>query len=239
MAVQDDFKTATIPQLDRERPGVRKAEFFRYYSDKRIQHQIKQLDMLRDVPAATLTEIGSYLGFATGLFLAAGFRVRTIDVGPVDALGQLRPEEHVSKNILDVEPEDLQGQDVIVCCETLEHLFVEDAKRVLGVFHLSEAEWLLVSVPYRCFSFDLRWVRSPFSSLRRLILKFPTKRGTTFTPQPGRGHKWELGYKGYPLRFFETLLGDAGYRIHAMDHVPAVQSVMVLCRRVPAQAAGA
>lgn len=239
----DAFKVEYLPELDRRQPGARRAEFFRYYNHKRISHQVKQLEMLKhvDARATRLTEVGPYLGFATGLFLAAGFQVRTIDIGPVESLGELRPREHVSKNVLDVDAADLAGQDIIVCCETLEHLHEAEAERVLGVFRAAAVPWLLISVPYRAASLDIRWVASPFSSFFACIAKLPSKRGKTFQPQGRKGHKWELGYKGYPLEFLTGMADRAGYAIAATDHVPAVQSVMLLCRAkdVPSgQAAG-
>lgn len=230
MVEASEFKVETIPELDRRQPGARRAEFFRYYNHKRISHQVKQMEMLKDVEADRLTEVGSYLGFATALFMAAGFTVRTVDIGPVETLGQIRPLEHVRKNVLDVAPEDFAGQDVIVCCETLEHLFEAESRRVLEVFRASGAPWLLVSVPYRCASLDIRWTRSRFSRFLSWTTKLPTKRRETFVPQGPKGHKWELGYKGYPLDFFTGMLNRAGYRIEKTDFVPAVQSVMMLCR---------
>lgn len=211
---------------------VRKSEFFRYYSHKRIQHQIKQLDMLRDVPCSRLTEIGSYLGFATALFQAAGFKVQTIDDGAVELLGEITPQSHISKNILDISSADLEGQDILVCCETLEHLHFPDVENVLQTFHASKAEWLLISVPYRCMSIDIRLIRNPFSSLFNWIVKLPTKQFQHFKPHPEPyGHKWELGYKGYPLEKLTDALSRSGFKVVKTDYDGSVQSVFLLSQR--------
>lgn len=214
-------------------PVARKAEFYRYYSDKRISHQLMQLEMLRDVSGDRLTEIGSYLGFATALFLSAGFKVQTIDAAPVGMLGELTPEKHIEKNILEISHEDISGQDVIVCCETLEHLHFTDVQSVLEKFHAANAGWLLISVPYRCMSLDVRLIKNPFSSLFKSIIKFPSKRTQVFKADPEPyGHKWELGYKGYPLAKLTDALKDAGFQIEKTDYVGSVQSVFILSQRL-------
>lgn len=212
---------------------ARKSEFFRYYNHKRIQHQLKQLDMLREVPNSRLTEIGSYLGFATALFLAAGFKVQTIDAGPKKVLGEIIPEKHIQKNILDMTPEDLSGQEIIVCCETLEHLNFTEVENVLNTFRRSTAEWLLISVPHRCMSIDIRFVKNSFSSFFSWIIKLPNKRTQNFTPHPEAfGHKWELGYKGYPIEKLTDAIENAGFIVQKIDYVGTVQSVFILGRRM-------
>lgn len=216
-----------------EDPLARRAEFYRYYSPKRVQHQFKQLEMLRDVPGRKLAEIGSYLGFATALFLAAGFKVRAIDAGPASLLGEVAPAaEHVAKNVLDITPGTLKGQDVAVCCETLEHLHFPDVERVLGVFKDADVPWLLITVPYRCFSIDVRYVRNPFSKALSWIVKLPNKRNKAFSPDPEPyGHKWELGYKGYPLEKLTDALGTAGFDTVKIDYCGTVKSVFILSKR--------
>ena len=222
-----------ILQQYTDNPLARKREFFRYYSHKRIQHQLKQLEMLKDVSGVRLTEIGSYLGFATALFQAAGFQVRTIDAAPVDILGEITPEDHISKNILDITSQDVSGQEVVVCCETLEHLHFTDVEKVLEKLQTAKVEWLLISVPYRCLSIDARLVVNPFSSMFKWIMKLPTKTFRAFKPDPEpHGHKWELGYKGYGLDKLTSALDRAGFRVEKQDYVGSVQSVFMLSRRI-------
>lgn len=213
-------------------PVARKGEFYRYYSPKRIPHQLKQLELLAGIEGDRMAEIGPYLGFATALFMAVGFKVHAIDAAPVELLGQISPERHSAKNILDITADDLRDQDVIVCCETLEHLKFAEAEKVLDIFHESQSEWLLISVPYRCLSIDVRFIRNPFAKLFKAIFKLPSKRFTPFTPDPEPwGHKWELGYKGYPLEKLTDALKAAGFSIEKLDYVGTVQSVFLLARR--------
>ena len=230
MVNRDNFRVEYIPELDRQQPGARRAEFFRHHNQKHLHHQVENLEMLRDVQATRLTEVGSYLGFATALFMAAGFRARAIDVGPVETPGEIRPEKHISKNILDVSVDDFADHEILVCCEILEHLYEDESRRIVQVLWDSGATWLLARVPYRCASMDLRWTKSRFSAFFSWTLKLPTKAHKTFEPQGPKEHKWELGYKGYPLEFFTSMIEQVGYRITATDDVPSVQSVMMLCR---------
>jgi len=228
-----DMTVDEILQQYTDNPVARKGEFFRYYSHKRIQHQLKQLEMLKDVPGIRLTEIGSYLGFATALFQAAGFQVQTIDAAPVGILGEITPENHISKNILDITSGDLEGQEVVVCCETLEHLHFSDVDDILGKLQAAKVEWLLISVPYRCLSIDARLIVNPFSSMFKWIMKLPTKAFQAFKPDPEpHGHKWELGYKGHALDKLTSALDQAGFRVEKQDYVGSVQSVFMLSRRI-------
>ena len=222
-------------------PGARREAFYRYYGEKRAQHQVKQLEMLQSVAGRRLTEIGSYLGFATALFMAAGFKVRTIDAAPVELLGGLTPETHIRKNVVDITPDDLRDQDVIVCCETLEHIEFPEVEKVLRTFRESGSRHLLVSVPYRCTSVDVRITKHPFSSLRvfrygsslaKSIFRLNSKTRKAFKPDPiPWGHKWELGYKDYPLEKLTDALQEVGFRVVKQDYLGTAKSVFLLAQR--------
>jgi len=223
-------------------PAARKNAFFRYYSAERAQHQFKQLELLRSIEGDRLTEIGSYFGFATALFMAAGFKVRTIDAAPVGLLGEISPESHMRKDVLEVTPDDLRDQDVIVCCETLEHIEFSDVEKVLRTFHDSGSERILISVPYRCMSIDVRITRHPFAplsvfrygtSLLKSMIRLNSKKRKVFEPDPEPwGHKWELGYKGYPLEKLTNALREAGFSLEKQDYLGTVKSVFLLARRI-------
>jgi 2-polyprenyl-3-methyl-5-hydroxy-6-metoxy-1,4-benzoquinol methylase len=222
-------------------PAARKRLFFRYYSAERSQHQFKQLELLRSIEGSRLTEIGSYLGFSTALFMAAGFKVRTIDAAPARLLGEISPEAHTVKNILDITPDDLRDQDVIVCCETLEHLEFPDVEKVLRTFRDSGSERILISAPYRCLSIDVRITRHPFASLSvfrygtsliKSIIRLNSKKRKVFKPHPAPwGHKWELGFKGYPLEKLTRALREAGFTVEKQDYLGTARSVFLLARR--------
>lgn len=213
-------------------PTERRTEFYRYYDKKRMLHQQKQLEMLRDVPGDQLVEIGPFLGFATALFQAAGFEVKTVDAGTNAVFGKLTVKEHVQSNVRDVTPEMIKGADALVCCETLEHLPFSESERVLGVFRDSEIPYVLISVPYRCFSIDVRIMKSKFSSFFSWIVKFPSKKFQEFVPDPSDpdGHKWELGYKGYPVERLLSALDRTGFDVEAIEYVGVSRSIMILSK---------
>ena len=162
--------------------------------------------MVRNVQATRLTAIGPYLGFASALFMAVGFRVRTLNVGPVETLGEIKPEKHISKNILDVRVDNFADQEILVCCETQEHLHVSESRHVLHVLRDSGATCLLVGVPYRCANMGLRWNKRRFSALFSWTLKLQTKTHWTFEQQAPKQFDWALGFKLYPLDFLTSMI---------------------------------
>lgn len=210
----------------------RAKEFFRYYNAKRARHQHRQVSML-EKPAyegkKNLTEIGSLFGYATGLFQAAGFAVTTIDVKP-DMLGELR-SRHINKDILQIDESDLAGTEIIVCCETLEHIKWEQAVDRIALFHKSGASYLLISVPYRSPHIILNLELARYASTFKLYVKRFWSRFTTFKIEPEEwGHKWEVGYKHYPLSRLEQAMSDNGWAIIDRKHEVPSGSIFLLCK---------
>lgn len=208
----------------------RTEEFFRYYGKKRAHHQHMQLTMLEQ-PAKEglthLTEIGSFLGYATGLFLAAGFKVRTVDFCS-GILGELKTD-HVEKNAEAITADDLKGSEIIVCCETLEHLEWDVAVRQIKVFKDSGAKYLLVSVPCKSWYFNLDIAATLTLKSSKFSLKTPQNH-KEFVKEGGFGHKWELGYKGYPPSRLHEALEQAGWNVIKTAHEVKNRSMFFLCK---------
>lgn len=206
-------------------------EFYRYYSVKRAAHQHMQLSMLEKPVkegVESLVEVGPFLGYATGLFQALGLKVKTIDFfnGQLGALAT----EHVTASAADITPEMLTGADMIVCCETLEHLEWDVACDKLRVFSESGVPWLLISVPCNTWYGRLELSFSPTHFFAKCGLKFPPFL-KTFQKESGFGHKWELGYKGFPMRKLLAALQGAGWQIENIQHEVKNRSVFILCRQ--------
>jgi 2-polyprenyl-3-methyl-5-hydroxy-6-metoxy-1,4-benzoquinol methylase len=208
----------------------RAKEFFRYYNAKRARHQHMQVSMLETAAIEglkNLTEIGSLYGYATGLFQSAGFSVTTIDVKQ-NILGEL-VTKHITKNILDINENDLKGSDVIVCCETLEHIPWEQAVDRLSLFHRSNSKYLLISVPYRSPHLILNIEWAHLHATFKFAVKKLTSRWKTFRAAPEEwGHQWEIGYKGYPLVRLERALEKAGWTIVKRKHEVPSGSILIL-----------
>ena len=114
----------------------------RYYSEKRITHQWLQVDLLKSLSVQSVLEVGPYLGLVTAMAASAGYDVTTLDVeSHSQGIGS---ERHIQANVREVAPEQIQGFDAILCCETLEHIPWEKIDAVLRRLADAGAPWLIV-----------------------------------------------------------------------------------------------
>jgi len=72
-------KETTDHALD---PAARRAEWFRYYSDKRTGQQWFQVHLLQGLAVQQVLEVGPNLGPVWALLANAGFAVTTMDTLP-------------------------------------------------------------------------------------------------------------------------------------------------------------
>jgi SAM-dependent methyltransferase len=204
------------------------AEWRAYYSEKRVLHQWKQLDLLAGTGARRVLEIGPAYGLVTAMLANAGYEVTTLDlVKPGFASPAVR---HIEADITALRPGDIAGYDAILCCETLEHIDWDAVPLVLAALRDSGARHLVVSVPYHGFqiTFDLylnaQTLRHYFS-MKKLLSR------RAFAREPPGGHQWEIGYKGFPLQRWETRLGEGGWRIVRRAFTGHTRSVFHLLER--------
>jgi hypothetical protein len=222
--------SALPPSPDRRREWL--ATWFDYYSEKRIGQQWLQVHLLKDLPVRRVLEIGPYLGLVTAMLDNAGFEVTTLDLV---ARAFDRPDvPHIEADLTAIDPTRLTGFDLVLCCETLEHLSWEAAAQVLRTLRRSGAGWLITSVPYEGLQLDFWLYANPFRLRRRLALK--KGRGSRrFTPDADPyGHKWECGYRGTRLADWERQLGDAGWQIRRREFTSPCRSVFHLSANLEA-----
>ena len=208
----------------RQDPG-NKAEWLAYYSRKRIVHQWTQVHLLGSVDCRTVLEIGPALGFVTSLLVNIGYEVTTLDKTPRSF--RYPNVSHLEKDICELRSEDVAGFDAILCCETLEHIEWKRVGSVLATFRESGAKYLVVSVPYMGFQlFAEIYVNSntlrQYFSMKKLLWR------THFQPEPAGGHQWEVGYRGYPLKFWERRLRESGWSMISRDFTEHCRSVFHL-----------
>jgi hypothetical protein len=209
--------------------AARRAEWHGYYSEKRIGQQWKQLDLLSGLDTRRVLEVGPYLGFVTALLDNAGYDVTTLDLFSPPFHKPQRP--NIEADLTALDPEVIAGFDTILCCETLEHLPWDEASNVLGGFHASGAQNLILSVPYEGFQMGWSIYFNPFTWRHAFSLK-KLRGGKTFkVHEDPWGHKWEIGYKGYPLKRWETLIEEAGWTIKHRAFTHPCRSVFHLCER--------
>ena len=159
----------TDPTDYRNNPGSRRKEWFRYYSEKRIRHQWFQLLLLDGLAIQSVLEVGPNLGLVSALLVNAGFAVTTMDMLPSQ---DPRPNiNHIRGNLIEVNAKTLSGQDVIICCETLEHLPWDRVQMVLAKIFAAQPKYLIISVPYMGFEIDLRPYLNAFTWHSKLSIK--------------------------------------------------------------------
>ena len=200
-----------------------------YYTEKRVGQQWKQLDLLSALPVRRVLEVGPHLGFVTALLHNMGYEVTTLDIGRPDFE---RPEvPHLEADLRTLSQETVSGFDAILCCECLEHLPWEDSVAALRAFREGEARYLILSVPYEGFQIGFSFYFNPFTWRRTFFVK-KFRRFKRFRPGADpMGHKWEVGYRGYPLRRWEEAIRAAGWTIRQRAFTSGCRSVFHLCER--------
>ncbi|MEE1556136.1 MAG: class I SAM-dependent methyltransferase [Alphaproteobacteria bacterium] len=227
MAMQNGDKPSGDADSLLPNPGARRAEWFRYYSDKRIGQQWFQLHLLDGLEVQSVLEVGPNLGLVTALLANAGFIVTTLDMLPSQDPRADVP--HIQGELTAIDSDRLSGHDAILCCETLEHLPWERVQDVLAKFHAARPKYLVISVPYMGFQIDWRLYlnrvkfRSKFSFKKLNFLR----RYQIDQADPW-GHKWEVGYRGHSLAALEEKIGMAGWRINRRDFTSPTRSVFHL-----------
>ncbi|HIF09339.1 MAG TPA: class I SAM-dependent methyltransferase [Sneathiellales bacterium] len=208
-------------------PGARRAEWFRYYSDKRIGQQWFQLHLLQGLDVQSVLEVGPNLGLVSALLVNAGFSVTTMDMLPSQ---DPRPDiPHIQGDLTAIDSSELAGHDAILCCETLEHLPWRRVEETLAKFHAAGPRHLIISVPFMGFQIDWRLylnattLRGKFSFKKlNFLRRFKIDR------QDPWGHKWETGYKGHSLAALEAKILAAGWHIARRDFTSPTRSVFYL-----------
>lgn len=200
-------------------------EWITYYSQKRILHQWTQLSLLGRVPCRRVLEVGPAMGLVTALLTNAGYDVTTLDQVERPFARPVAP--HLRHDIVALSGPEIAGFDAILCCETLEHLDWSAVGGVLAAFRASGAKYLLVSVPYMGFQLALdlyanRHGMRHYFSLKKLLWR------REFRREPPGGHQWEVGYKGFPLRRWESRLRENGWAIAAREFTAHTRSVFHL-----------
>ena len=205
-----------------------------YYSEKRIVHQWMQVHLLDGLPVTRVLEIGPYFGIVTAMLENAGYRTTTLDVEETQRAGLASQASGVLRgDVRTLGPDMVSGNDydVILCCETLEHIPYDQVAGVLDRLAATGIRYLVLSVPYMGsqLTFQLyvnREVARKYTSLKKFMgfKKFSEPDDeTSWEP-----HKWEIGYRDYPLSAFRDLV-EGGYRILRTEFTSGCRSVFLVC----------
>jgi hypothetical protein len=183
--------------------------------------------LLGTIDCQRVLEIGPALGLVTSMLVNIGYDVETLDLAP--RAFSYPDVPHHQKNLRDLQGREIGEYDAILCCETLEHVEWGSVGSILSTFRDSGTKYLVVSVPYMAFQVFLeiylnRNKLRHYFSMKKLLWR------KEFTPEPPGGHQWEVGYKGYPLRVWESRLKDSGWAIVRRDFTEHCRSVFHLLK---------
>jgi hypothetical protein len=210
-------------------PLRNKAWWFGYYSPKRIRHQNVQIHMIGDLDVRNILEVGPAGGYVTALLANIGYSVTTLDYIERDFDQPDCP--HVQCDLTAGFPALDEKFDLIICCETLEHIERGRAEEILREFHATGSRYLLVSVPFSGFMLYGEFMLSPHQALATLFAKWREAFRRYVPETHPYGHKWELGTRGLPVSGWEAALERSGWRVLSRRVTAPTRSVFHLCER--------
>ena len=204
---------------------IRQKKWHQYYSEKRIVHQWMQVHLLENLKVSRVLEIGPYLGLVSAMIRNAGYEVSSFDiVEEADITGDVRN--------LDVSEIKNYDFDLVICCETLEHLPFNEVGTVLHKISETGIKYLILSVPFsgNQFGFSIYWNKYFFKK-QTLLKKFM---GSKHFPAPApdsadlQDHHWEIGYRNMPLTRWQGKV-EENFRVLRTEFTSGCRSVFFLC----------
>ena len=171
-----------------------------------------QLAAITGVKPRTVLEVGVGNGFVESGLELLGYEVSTLDYNA-------DTEPDLVGDVTDIPAED-DSFDVVSCCQVLEHLHYEQVPAALAELRRVAAKRVVISLPDVSRQAFV-WVRLPRLGQRRLEIPL------NFRPRPVPGdhvarldHKWEIGYRGYPLKRVRATIEECGMAIEDSWRVP-------------------
>ena len=174
-----------------------------YDSKKRFCSYWHQIDEVRNQNPSSILEIGIGNGFVSEYLKRRNFSVTTVDIDE-----ELHPD-HVA-SVTDLPFED-DSFSLVMCCEVLEHLEFDELPRALRELQRVARERVIISVPDRSKTYPILFRLPRVGTVRKLIpwWRIPPM----FDPGKMRDHKWEIGFRTWPLRRVKKVIQDAGFHI--------------------------
>lgn len=185
-----------------------------------IGYQVQYLN--RYFPKSKVLEVGVGTGLGAKFFKELGCEVSTLDVD-----SKLSPT--VLGSVTEIPLAD-NAYESFVCCQVLEHLPWEEARKALRELHRVAVKGGIISVPAVSACLSIRFF--PFRRNPR-SLTFPLPGlGSRKLHVPGE-HHWELG-RGVSLRQFLKELAEVGFVVKEQHRVVEnpFHHFLVLDRRV-------
>ncbi len=167
-----------------------------------------QLNSILQLGPATVLEIGIGPGIVSGFLKRAGLKVTTCDIVPSlqpDCLGDVRALPFTGGCF-----------DVVAAFEILEHMPFDHLEPALSELHRVSGEFVVISLPYACASFDaiVRVNAWKLSRLFSIAIRVPYFFRRQRKPSEAGGkveqsmhHYWEVGRRGHSTKTVRSVLG--------------------------------
>ncbi len=195
-----------------------------FYSDKFYDHKARWIHYFHQIRAVadevrksggdlekwSVLEIGPVHGLVTQYLRKFGVKVTTLDYKPEykpDVVGDVRALPF---------PDDTF--DMAFACEVLEHMPFEDTLKALGELRRVSRRTVLISVPDARRTLMSMRLKLPMIKEMNLSIRCPAFTRQIVTTE--RGHHWEIGKIGSPLRRVRKAFADVGFRIIRSGPLP-------------------
>jgi hypothetical protein len=156
-----------------------------YFSMPQLCTFAHQIDFIHSMRPKSAIEIGLGNGFVSTYLRRAGLRITTADINPA-----LEPD--ICAPLAEVHQHIKQPADLVICCEVLEHMPLEELDANLDHLRgLGERLFLTLPNSYRVWGLSgLAFLPKIGGGLFDLNVNIPWKR-----PIAGGPHFWEVGYR--------------------------------------------
>ncbi|MBI2120117.1 MAG: methyltransferase domain-containing protein [Parcubacteria group bacterium] len=182
---------------------VNKSHYFdeKYNSKARWVSFFYQIEILQDIKAKKVLEIGPGNGLVTYILRDRGVQVTTVDIDP-----DLKPDVVASVSKLPLADNTF---DAVCAFEVLEHIPFEHFVKNLKEMSRISKKHVVISLPDRRRILLHFLLKVPLINYKNIFIKIPSFKKHVFDGQ----HYWEIGKKGYSVGFIKEHIEKAGLKI--------------------------
>jgi len=194
-----------LKQIDEEKKEV----YFErgYDSKKRFSSYWYQIEEVRKLNPKSVLDIGIGNSFTSKYLKERGFNITTLDHNPC-----LNPD--IVGSVLDI-PFKNDAFKVVTCYELLEHMPFNVFCTALKEIKRVAKKYTILSIPdsNKIYAFYMHF---PKLGVIKKTIELPLPnflKPDMSEPNYVRGHYWEIGKKGYPLKKIKKVIRDVGFNI--------------------------
>lgn len=182
---------------------VNKSHYFdeKYNSKARWVSFFYQIEILQDLKAKNILEIGPGNGLVTYVLRDRGAAVTTVDIDP-----ELKPDVVASVDKL---PFADNSFDTVCAFEMLEHMPFEHFVKNLQEMSRVSRKHIIISLPDRRRILLNLVLKIPFIKYKNIFIKMPSFKRHVFDGQ----HYWEIGKSGYSVSVIKERIKKSGLKI--------------------------